>query len=218
MDIVGPIDPLGGAVVVAGTALATLARVGLASCRTALRHVAALSRPGFDLPAVRAQLAQTVEQIRRDGVIRAQPIPLADAELWDASHALCRFRSVEAMLREHERHRALREAERAQAGEALVAAGELAPVMGLVGTLLSLGRMPGAELASEVDILGAVSMAVVSTLAGLLLAHLLFLPLAQAIERRGRREEHAREELVQWLARQLAPACPSTQQSRGEAA
>lgn len=208
MEALMSFDPLGGAIVIGGTALATLARAGLSDCTIALRQVAALLRPGFDLAANRAQLARQVVRIQRDGVIRAKFAPVEDAELSDASHALCRFRSVEAMWREHERHRAMREAGRARAGEVVEQAGELAPVMGMAGTLVALGQVPGTELAGEADILGAVSVAVASTLAGLLLAHLVLLPLAQAIRRRGAREEQQREELAHWLAIQLGPACP----------
>jgi flagellar motor component MotA len=47
---------------------------------------------------------------------------------------------------------------------------------------------------------------VVTTLYGLLAAHLLFYPFAQLVERRGEQEEAERERLVDWLKALVAPA------------
>ena len=67
--------------------------------------------------------------------------------------------------------------------------------------------MPGDGLLAE-DLLGAVSTAVLSTLYGLLVAHLLILPLARRIERRGEEEERARAEMFIWLKEQLRDVGP----------
>lgn len=211
-------DALGAAIVLGGTAVATLARCGVTACKTTAVQLRELARPRFDLASHRAQLASQVSRMQRDGVIRSEPALLDDPELSDANRALCQFRSVDAMLHEHERHRALREHGRAQTILVLERASELAPVMGLAGTLIALAQLPSAGLAGEADIIGAVSIAVVSTLAGLLLANLVLTPLAEAVRRRGEHDELQREELVQWLAKQLAPACPTRQIPTGAAA
>lgn len=202
------IDPASAGFVLGGTVLATLARSGWAEGRAALRHSAALLRPRFNLARQRAELAAQVATMQHDGVIRASAQPVSDAEFADATAALVRHRSTAALTEEHRRHAAAREKARAVAVDVLSEGGELAPVLGLAGTLLGLSQLPVAGLASEGAVMGAVSMAVVTTFHGLLFAHLLFLPLAGAIARRGEQEEADREALAQWLVQQLEPACP----------
>ncbi|MFX8660903.1 MotA/TolQ/ExbB proton channel family protein, partial [Acinetobacter baumannii] len=78
-----------------------------------------------------------------------------------------------------------------RAARTLTTAAELAPVFGLAGTLISLSQLQAQGLARS-QFMGAISLAVVTTLYGLLLANLLFAPLARAVERRNEREEAAR--------------------------
>ena len=201
-------DPASAAVVLGGTAVATLARAGWRDLGVTVREAAALVRPRFDFAAARAALAGEVESIRHDGVLRARLAPVRDSELADCTAALTRHRSVSALIAQHEQHCARREQRRGRALTALEQAAELAPVFGLVGTLIGLGQLPAAGLDSEGAVMAAVSTAILTTLYGLLTAHLMILPLAGMIERRGRAEESERERLIQWLAQQVAPACP----------
>jgi chemotaxis protein MotA len=80
-------------------------------------------------------------------------------------------------------------------------------VFGLVGTLISMAAtMPGLAAASAADAatgLAAIGTAILSSLYGVLSAHLLFLPLAEAIARRQAREDEARDALARWLCEQL---------------
>jgi chemotaxis protein MotA len=52
-------------------------------------------------------------------------------------------------------------------------------------------------------IMGSVSTAVLTSLYGALLAHLVCYPLASAIERRGLAEEQNRETLAEWFTAQI---------------
>lgn len=202
------INPAGAALVLGGTMLATLARCGWRESCLAMRQLGALARPGFNAARMKAGLAGQVIRMQRDGLIRAEADPLPDREFADATAALLRHRSTAALRQEHERHRLQRAAVRQQASRTLNQAGELAPVLGLAGTLLSLSQLPAGGLAAVNDLMHSVSLAVVSTLYGLILAHLLCHPLARAIERHGEREEAEREALVRWMASQLEPVCP----------
>jgi len=95
----------------------------------------------------------------------------------------------------------------------LMQAAELAPVFGLAGTLISLSRLP----ANGIDrsaYMGAIGMAVHATLYGLILANLLFSPLARLVERRARAEEGDRQAVVDWFEYELAAAFPSRQDLR----
>ncbi len=150
--------------------------------------------------------------MQRDGVMRTAPFTLSDTELSDtelrdATDALVRHRSVDALAQEHRRHVTQRNRRRRQAVETLSDAGELAPVLGLAGTLIALSQLAGGTPDTGA-LTSAVGQAVVSTLYGLLFAHLLFLPLSAAVARRGRQEDIEREGLIRWLIAQLAPACP----------
>ena len=56
--------------------------------------------------------------------------------------------------------------------------------------------------------MAAISLAVLTTLYGLLLGNLVLAPLARAVERRVEAEEATRREVMDWLLAQLAPTCP----------
>ena len=89
----------------------------------------------------------------------------------------------------------------------LAQAAELAPVFGLAGTLVSLSQLPADGLARGA-FTGAIGMAVVTTLYGLLTANLLLAPLARVVERAASAEEAARQDVIEWLAAQVAGSIP----------
>ena len=207
MDSLTLFEPASAALVIGGTLVATLARAGFRDAAATLREIAALAAPRFDFAAARASLAAEVETIRHDGLLRARLVPVQDSELSDATAALARHRSVGALLEQHRQHRRRREDRRGRALATLEQAAELGPVFGLVGTLVGLASLPGTGLESEGAVMAAVSTAILTTLYGLLVAHLLVMPVVGMIERRGRAEEEDRERLIAWLAEQVAPAC-----------
>ncbi|MEO7913736.1 MAG: MotA/TolQ/ExbB proton channel family protein, partial [Novosphingobium sp.] len=85
---------------------------------------------------------------------------------------------------------------------------ELAPVFGMVGTLISLNRMADGGIGGG-DFTIAIGMAVLTTLYGLLAANLLFAPISRMIERAAAAEEAERQKMVDWLASQLAESLPT---------
>lgn len=207
MDISALWDPASAAIVIGGTLLATALRAGFADLKATLLVLGGLARRRFDYPAARAEIAEQVENMRHDGVLRAEPSKSSDSEIADATGALIRHRSIQAAMAEHGRYQSKRLAKRERALRTIYAAAELTPIFGLAGTLLALSQLPVGG-ANNSDLMGAVGMAVVSTLYGLLVAHLLLMPLARWIERAGEREEADRNHLFDWLAQQLASACP----------
>nr|WP_281494475.1 MotA/TolQ/ExbB proton channel family protein [Qipengyuania sp. S6317L1] len=83
-------------------------------------------------------------------------------------------------------------------------AGELAPVFGLVGTLFAITQlMPDLSASASQTVMRSVAGAVLSTLYGVLSAHLVFYPLARAVERKGDREETERTMLLDWFENEL---------------
>jgi chemotaxis protein MotA len=200
-------DPSSAAIVVGGTALATFLRCGMTNCRLVITALAQLGRKHFDAAQTRAELAVQVREIQQDGLLRAQPHHFGDREFDEATDALIGSRSVAALLAAHESHKTRRLKASHHAATTLAQASELAPVFGLAGTLISLSQLPVDGIARGAYA-GAIGMAVLTTLYGLLLANLVLAPLARVIERAAAKEERERQLTVDWLAAQVAPAMP----------
>lgn len=214
MNPMSLIDGTSAAVVVGGTLVATLLRAGLQDSAETVRALGSLVRPRFRAAQMRAELAGQVAQIRRDGLLRADPRAFGDTELDEATGALVHTRSLCGLLESYEGHRARRLDRADRAVRVLVQAAELAPVFGLAGTLVSLSQLPAQGIARSA-FGSTISMAVLTTLYGLLLANLLLAPLSRMVERRAEREERERKEVIDWLAWQVAPVCPDGRERIG---
>ena len=92
---------------------------------------------------------------------------------------------------------------------------ELAPAFGLVGTLLSLSQLPAGSFDSA-GFNSAISGAVLTTLYGVLLANLLFAPLAMAIARAAEHERAQRQALIDWLEAQIDEVEPHHYETTGQ--
>ncbi|WP_240481459.1 MotA/TolQ/ExbB proton channel family protein [Novosphingobium fuchskuhlense] len=203
------LDPVAASIVIGGTLGATALRSGWADCRAAGAALAALLRPRFRAELVRGGLAPLVAQAGRDGLLRATPRPCGDAAIDAAVAALVQTRSLAAFTARDDAAREARVACAIRAVRTLALGAELSPVFGLAGTLISLSQLPADGLA-RAAFMGAISMAVLTTLYGVLLGNLVLAPLARAVERRVEAEEAARREVMDWLLAQLAPTCPPT--------
>ena len=219
MDFSQLVDPLSAALVLGGTATATLLRCGWRDTREALRAIAQLAAKPFAAAQVRAELGSQIQEIGEDGLVRAHAHRFGDGEFDDVADALIRRRSLDALHEEHDKHRAIR-LDRAHTAMAVLGhAADLAPVLGLAGTLLSLGSL--SAMSAGGDTAQAIGIAVTTTLYGLIVANFIFAPLAAAIGRRSRAEEAARQELLDWLAQAVRKACHEpipVQEARSRAA
>jgi len=194
-------------IVVGGTCLATVLRCGRGDVRAAGLAVARLVRPCFHAAEVRAELARQIKDIRLDGVLRAAPHRVGDAEFDDVTDGLIGTRSLGALHAAHAAHKRRRMHDSQRAVGTFTQAAELSPVLGLAGTLISLSQLPTGA-ASSGDFNAAIAMAVLTTLYGLLLGNLVFAPLARIVARRAASEEGERQRLLDWLETQLAGAMP----------
>lgn len=201
------IDPLSAAIVVGGTLVATFLRCGPADCRTAIGALLALRKPRFHAERARGELATHVQAIRRDGLVRAQSHHFGDPEFDEACDAMAQSHSLTALRDAHRSHRTKRQDRARQAVDTFAQAAELAPVFGLAGTLISLSQLHTNNV-MEGDFTGAIGMAVLTTLYGLLLGNIVFAPLARMVERAAQAEERERQSVVDWLEAQIAPAVP----------
>jgi chemotaxis protein MotA len=207
-------DPSALVVVVAGTVLATFARVGWRELVVAIRHAAALPTRGFDPDANRSALARWVRDTHKNGVLGAdQPDP-PDPLFARALDHLVRTGSITAFERAYQETQTQRRSSARSAASVFEQAGELAPVFGLVGTLFAMTQIVPAVEGEAAATLGAIATAVLSSLYGVLTAHLVFLPLASAVMRRSISESEARENLVHWFCEELGGVA-SVQSSPG---
>lgn len=209
-------DPLAALIVLGGTGIATVLRAGRADCAATGAQVAALVRKPFDPGAVRGALAPLARDMGRDGVFRTHARPTGDAAFDAAVRAMVEGHSASMLLMQHGADRKRRLARAQRAAMTMAQAADLAPVFGLAGTLVSLARLSDHGVV-RAEFLSAISLAVLATLYGLLLANFVLAPLARAIERRAEREEAERQDLIDWIAAQFAAVSPRLRRT-GEAA
>jgi len=217
MELVHLFDPVPAAIVVGGTLLATALRAGRRDLRHTLHEVTGLFHRRFDAERVRRDLAPLASDIRKDGVFRARARPTGDAALDKAINAMIEGQSASMLMMHHAVDRKKRLARAQRAAVTLAQAADLAPVFGLAGTLVSLAQLSARGIARAM-FMNAISMSVLATLYGLLLANILLAPLARAIERRAEREEAARQDLIDWIASQFAAVSPRLRRGGSEAA
>lgn len=199
MDIPALLDPWSALLVFGGTLGAVVLRSGWRDSRHAAATLARLAQPAFDAVQAKAQLATYVQSVDVDGLMRAQPVATGDGEIDSAIDTLAHSRSLSALTQDYEAHRHDRLAASDRAAAVLGTAVELAPVMGLAGTLLALGQLSGLAAAGG-DYPTAIARAVTTTLYGLVFANFVFAPLEGAIARKAAAEDGARRQLVDWLA------------------
>ena len=207
MDFANLLDATSAVIVVGGTTVATFLRCGVGDCGHTLAALAQIGRPRFDGDKTRAELAVQIQDIRNDGLLRAQPHHFGDREFDEAAGALIGSRSLAPLIHSHEIHKSRRLDASNRAVRTLSQAAELAPVFGLAGTLISLSQLPVEGIAKG-HFATAIGMAVLTTLYGLLLANIILAPLARVVERIALAEERERQKLVDWLAGEVADALP----------
>lgn len=196
-------DATSALIVVGGTCLATVLRCGLGDTGAAFAALGGLGGKRFSAARTRGELAAHVREMQKDGILRTQPHRFGDAEFDDATDALIGTRSVSALHAAHLAHKRRRNQHSLRAVRTLNQAADLAPVFGLAGTLVSLSQLPAGG-----DFTAAISMAVLTTLYGLLLGNLVFAPLSRAVARRAAEEERERQSVLDWLEKQVAQALP----------
>ncbi|MGY6551085.1 MAG: MotA/TolQ/ExbB proton channel family protein [Erythrobacter sp.] len=202
-------DPEALAIVLIGTALATLLGQGCGNLRMAWLMAAGLIGRQFDESANRAALARVVYAINRKGRYGAEAVLPADKALGRVVAAYLRWGQIAQMHAVWQAERSAARMRRATSVAVWRYAGELSPVFGLVGTLFAITRLvPEAGSSFAENTAAAIATAVVSSLYGLLLAQLVCLPLASAIARRSLAEERARKELLDWFESQLPAVRP----------
>lgn len=189
-------DPISFLLVLSGSVGITILRCGWGEARDAVRTAFSLLRPPFDRAEAKAEMAKQVREIADDGFVRAEAHHIGDGEFDNLTDLLISRRSVDALFEEHELYKSDRADKAARAGRVFDVAAEAGPIMGLAGTLIALASQ---RAGGSADLVAAVGMAVLTTLYGLLIANVVFAPVANAIARRNETEERDREAVLAWL-------------------
>ena len=206
----GPfLDPLALAIVGGGTLTATVLRAPLRDLVRAVSALRVLGRRRFDAGPLLSQLAALARIARRHGVIALDRSVIADPDVAAAIAAVVDGASADDVAALLAHLRVAREERHRGAIEVWSGIAEVAPAMGMIGTLVGLVQMftamrdPGA-------IGGAMAVALLTTLYGALLASLVGMPVAARLRRQARAESGERARLVAPLVALAAiePAAP----------
>lgn len=187
-------DPIALAIVGGGTLLAVILRTPMRDLARALASIRVIMRPRFDAAPLLDQLAAQGRIAQRHGVLALDRSVIADPDLAAGINAIVDGQTTDevAALIQHRRHARIER--HAVAADVWAAAAELAPSMGMVGTLVGLARM-FATMSDPAAIGGAMAIALLATLYGALLASLAFAPVAVRLRALGRAEAFERARL-----------------------
>ena len=181
------LDPTAFAIVGGGTLLATVLRNAFADLGRAIAALPTLTRRRFDATPLVDQIAALGRIARRHGVVALDRSVIADPDLAAAIAAIVDGRApaeVEELLRHARRARIDRHV---AAADVWAGMAELAPAMGMVGTLVGLVAM-FVKMQDPSAIGAAMAVALLATLYGALLANLVAAPIAARLRRQARGE------------------------------
>jgi chemotaxis protein MotA len=209
MDWTRFLDPTAFAIVGGGTALAVVLRTPVRDVGRALAALRTLARDDFDAAPLLAQIAAQGRIARGHGTMALDRSIIADPDVAAAIHAIVDGADPDSVATQLAHRRRIRAERHARAADTWTAAAELAPAMGMVGTLIGLASA-FATMTDASAVGGAMAIALVATLYGALLANLVFAPIGTRLCRAARTEhaERARLEapLVQLARREIPRA------------
>ena len=163
-------DPVAAAFVVGGTFVALLIRTPPADLARAIRALGTLGRTPFSAEEGLGQIAALGRIAKRHGVMTLDRSRITEPDIADAIAAI-----VDGVA----------------AADMWTAVAELAPALGMIGTLVGLVRMFMA-MTDPTAIGQAMAVALLSTLYGAVLAALVGMPIAGRLRRLGRAEAFER--------------------------
>ena len=196
------LDPVAFAIVGGGTVAATALRTPLSDAVRGLAALKALPRRPFEATALLGQIDALSRISSRHGVMQLDRSVIRDADVALAIDAIVDGAGSEKVAAVLEDARTARFERQRAAAEMWAGAAEIAPAMGMVGTLVGLVRMFTA-MTDPATIGGAMAVAVLATLYGALLGNLVAMPVASRLKRLARAEYVERGRLIAPLA-QLA--------------
>ncbi|WP_375380749.1 motility protein A [uncultured Sphingomonas sp.] len=185
------LDPIALALVIGGTILAAVLRTPGRDLARAVRALATLARAPLKAQPLVDQIGALSRIAQRHGVMALDRTVLHDPDLAGAVSDIVDGLSPDAVAERLEQRRQARVERHCAAAEAWAGAAEVAPAMGMVGTLVGLVRM-FASMTDPHAIGAAMAVALLATLYGALLSNLLAAPIAARLRARARAEAFER--------------------------
>jgi chemotaxis protein MotA len=188
-------DPVALAIVGGGTLLATAARGPIRDTVNAVRALPVLVRRSFDFDPARAELARAERVANAKSLLAIDSQLLKDKDVLEGVEAVAAGAGADQVEQLLDGLREKRLERHAIVQEFWAAAAEIAPAMGMVGTLIGLVRM-FRSMDDPATIGGAMAIALLATLYGALIANLVAAPISARLRRLSRAEEMERRALV----------------------
>ena len=213
MEIIAQLlDPVAFAIVGGGTALGVVLRTPMRDVGRALAALRTLGRRRFTAEPLINQIVVQGRIARGHGVFALDRAVITDPDLATGITAIVDGADAEGVTALVAHARRARIERHTAAADVWAGAAELAPAMGMVGTLVGLARM-FATMRDPAAIGAAMAIALLATLYGALLANLLFMPLANRLRVAARAEAFQRARIEAPLAALAAREAPRGLQS-----
>jgi len=175
------------AIVAGGTAVGTVLRTPRRDLGRALSALRVLFRRRFDARPLVEQVASLGRIAQRHGVIALDRSVIRDPDVAAAVAAIVDGRTPDEIAALLADQRTARDERHAAAADVWGSAAELAPAMGMIGTLIGLVGM-FTRMNDPQAIGGAMAVALLTTLYGAVLASLVAMPIAARLRRAARIE------------------------------
>ena len=193
------LDPAAIAIVVGGTLAATALRTPFGDVGRGFAALGTLGRKPFDASPLVDQIRSLGRIAKRHGVHTLDRSVIADKDVAATVADIVDGATPAEVTRSMEERRRARMLRHAGAADMWAGMAEVAPAMGMVGTLVGLVKMFWAM--SDPAAIGAgMAVALLATLYGALIANLVAMPVAVRLRRRARAEAEERTRLAAPLA------------------
>jgi chemotaxis protein MotA len=189
------LDPVALAIVLGGTIVAVLLRTPFSDLGRGLAALQTIGRPRFGAEPLLAQIAAFGRIAQRHGVIALDRSVIADPDLAAAVAAIVDGASPERVSALLDQRRVARFERHRAAAEMWTGMAEIAPAMGMIGTLIGLVQMFTA-MRDPKTIGAAMAVALLTTLYGAVVACLIATPIASRLKRHARHEAQQRDRLT----------------------
>lgn len=200
------IDSIALAIVLGGTVVAILLRTPLGDLGRGIAALGTLGRRRFDAEPLLAQIGAFTRITRRHGVIALDRAVISDPDIAAAIAEIVDGAAPERITLLLDQRRLARLERHRAAAEMWSAAADIAPAMGMIGTLIGLVQMFTA-MRDPATIGAAMAVALLTTLYGAVVASLIAAPVAARLKRHARHEAQERARIVAPLA-ELATVQP----------